>query len=82
MGAAGGKVDAWVFMAGIVGGILGFAEIYPMIYDFAWSGDLGSLTLPDWLGISPRLVAVGVVVIAVGLFSLAAIVEKKFGRTA
>src|SRR3990167_5007991 len=39
VGAASGKLDALVFMIGIVIGILGFAEICPAIYDFVWSGD-------------------------------------------
>lgn len=78
MGAASGRLDAGVFMVGLVLGIWGFAEVYPAIYDFAWSGDLGILTLPGLLGLPSWIVAILVAGMALGLFSLAAIAEKKF----
>lgn len=65
-------------MVGLVLGIFAFAEIYPAIYEFAWSGDRGALTLPDLLGLSSWVVAVFALGVAVGLFWLAAIAEKKF----
>ncbi len=79
MGAAGGRLDGLVFMVGIIVGILGFAEIYPAIVDFAWSGGRGTETLPELLGLSPWVVAVPVAAMALALFWLAGVTEKKFG---
>lgn len=79
MGAAGGRLDGLVFMVGIIVGILGFAEIYPAIVDFAWSGARGTETLPELLGASPSVVAVLIAAMALALFWLAGAAEKKFG---
>lgn len=79
MGAASGKLDALVFMVGILLGIVGFAEIYPAIYNFAWSGAMGRVTLPGLLGLSALAVAALVLVLALVLFWLASVLEKRFG---
>ena len=81
MGAASGKLDAWVFMIGIIVGILGFAEIYPAIYDFAWSGDMGIQTLPGLFGLSSWVIAILIAGMALGLFWLAGAAERKFGHS-
>ena len=80
VGAASGKLDALVFMIGIILGILGFAEIYPVIYDFAWSGGMGHETLPGLFGLPSWVVAMLIAGMALGLFWLAAVAERKFGR--
>ncbi len=79
MGTAGGRLDGLVFMIGIVVGILGFAEIYPAIVGFAWSGNRGTETLPELLGSSPWVVAVLIAAMALALFWLAGVAERKFG---
>ena len=81
MGAASGKLDALVFMIGIIVGILGFAEIYPAIYDFAWSGNMGTETLPGLSGLPSWVVAILIAGMALSLFWLAAIAERKFGHS-
>ncbi len=65
-------------MVGLIIGIFGFSEIYPVIYDFAWSGDLGTQTLPGLFGLPSWIVAIGVTGMALGLFWLAEIAERKF----
>lgn len=79
MGAASGKLDALLFMAGLVLGIWGFAEVYTTLYDFAWSGGIGVVTLPGLFGLPAWVVAVAVVVLALALFRLAGMLEQKFG---
>jgi len=81
VGAASGKVDALFFMGGLILGVLGFAEIYPAIYDFAWSGGVGAQTLPGFFGLPSWAVAAGVIGMAAGLFRLAAVLELKFDRS-
>lgn len=65
-------------MGGLILGVLGFAEIYPAIYDFAWSGEMGVQTLPGLFGLPSWVVAVLVVGMALGLFWLAGLAERKF----
>lgn len=81
MGTASGKLDAPVFMGGLVLGILGFAEIYPVISKFAWSGALESQTLLDLFGLPSWLVGLGVAGMALGLFWLSALIERNFGSS-
>ncbi len=81
MGAASGRLDAGIFMVGLVLGIFAFAEIYPAIYEFAWSGDMGALTLPDLFGLPSYAVAIGAAAMALVLFRLAAVAERRFRRS-
>ena len=81
MGTASGKLDAPVFMVGLVLGVLGFAEIYPVISTFAWSGALESQTLLELFGLPSWLVALLVAGMAVSLFWLSAVLERKFSHS-
>jgi hypothetical protein len=81
VGAASGKLDALVFVVGLSVGIWAFAEIYEIIYDFAWSGPLGIQTLPGFLRLPWWLVATLVVLMALGLFWLASVLERKHWRS-
>ena len=81
MGTASGKLDAPVFMVGLLLGILGFAELYPAISTFAWSGALEAQTLLDLFGLPSWVIALAVVGMAVGLFWLSALLERKFSRS-
>lgn len=80
MGAASGRLDAILFMTGLVLGIWAFAEVYPDIASFAWSGGIGARTLADLSGLSVWAVAAAVVIMAAFLFWLAALAEKTLGR--
>jgi hypothetical protein len=47
--------------------------------NFAESGNLGERTLSDWLGLRPGVVAFLVILMALGMFYGAELLEKKFG---
>ena len=81
MGTASGKLDAPVFMVGLLLGILGFAEIYPVISTFAWSGALEAQTLLELLGLPSWVVALAVAGMALGLFRLSAVLERRFSHS-
>ncbi|MGH7411606.1 MAG: hypothetical protein ACREJ6_11195 [Candidatus Methylomirabilis sp.] len=68
-------------MVGLVLGVLGFAEIYPVISTFAWSGALESQTLLELFGLPSWLVALLVAGMALGLFWLSAVIERKFSHS-
>ena len=74
-------MDAPVFMVGLILGILGFAELYPVIAAFAWSGALESQTLLELFDLPSWLIALAVTGMALGLFRLSAVLEGKFGRS-
>jgi hypothetical protein len=80
VGAASGRLDALVFMGGVVAGVLVFAEAYPRLEAFVWSGGLGGVTLAEVLGVPFWALAVGVVMMALGAFWLVKTLEPARGR--
>ena len=80
MGAASGRLDALVFMGGVVAGVLVFAEAYPRLEAFVMSGGLGGVTLAELLGVPFWALAVGVVMMALGAFWLVRTLEPASGR--
>jgi hypothetical protein len=79
---ATGRIDAFVYAFGIFAGTLVYAEVYPAIKDFVNSNDMGQVTLPQVLHLPWGLVVFAVVLVAVGGFSAATLVERRFGDKA
>jgi hypothetical protein len=63
-----GKLDALFYILGIFGGIFLFGITVPGFAKFNVSGAFGSLTLPVWLNLNTGIVALTVVIMAVGAF--------------
>ena len=78
--AAIGKIDAFVFLGGIVLGIFAFAETFPLLKKFYMSNYLGQVKLSEVFGISQGILAFFVILAAIGMFWVAEIAEKKFPR--
>lgn len=72
------KLDAVAFLLGIGGGILAYAELYPRLHAFAVSGNMGTLTLPEFFHLRYGIVVFAVVIMALGAFAAATWAEKKF----
>ena len=77
MGAASGRVDALVFMGGLIAGIWVFAEVYTWLADFVWSSEIGGTTLADLLGIPFWVLAGLLVLMALGMFWLLKKLERR-----
>lgn len=77
--SATGKLDGMIYVAGAMFGMLIYGETYPLFSNFAESGYLGERTLSDWLGLRPGAVAFLVILMALGMFYGAELLEKKFG---
>lgn len=79
VGFVSGRIDALVFMGGMVLGILGFAAVYDtaIIQTILHSAEISAKTLPQWLGVSPWWVLFGMIFVAVGGFSLGRMLEQK-----
>ena len=75
---ATGRVDGMVYAVGIGAGTLAYAEVYPWLKDFVNSNAMGQVTLPEVLHLPWGLVVLAVVVIAVGGFSGATLIERRF----
>jgi hypothetical protein len=76
---ATGRVDGLVYAVGIGAGTIAYAEVYPAIKDFVNSGAMGQVTLPEVLNLPWGVVVFVVVIVAVVGFSVATLVERRFG---
>lgn len=75
-----GKIDAFVFLFGGMAGAFLFAETYPFIQTLAMGSYRGPVKVDEWLGVSPGMFTLLLIVVAVALFWLADIAEKKFAK--
>ena len=75
------KEDAFFYLLGILFGSFLFAESYPYLQDFMYSGFLGKrYTLDQLLHLPTKLVGFLILLIAIGAFFAAEWAEKKFGK--
>ncbi len=75
--AATGKLDALVYLGGIVFGILIFSEFEPLFHTLRMAGSMGVKFVWEWMGVGPGVVVLMAVVMAVGAFTWGTSVEKK-----
>ncbi|MBI4963389.1 MAG: YeeE/YedE family protein [Desulfomonile tiedjei] len=76
VGVVSGKVDAVVFLAGMISGIWIFAAGFPVWGGFYKSSDLGRITLAQAFGVPVEWMVAAVVVMALAAFWLAGLAEK------
>lgn len=78
-GLATGRLDAGVFIVGMMAGIAAFSETFDAIFaGWAESTALGALTLPKAAGLPYGVVVLAVLAAAAGAFALAERVETAF----
>lgn len=75
-----GKIDALLFLLGGMTGAFLFAETYPMIETLAMENYKGAMRIDEWMGVSPGVFTLILIIAAVVLFWLAELAEKKFSR--
>lgn len=68
VGVASGRGDAALFLGGAAIGSVAYAWAFPALADFAGSGACGVSTLPEAFGMSTGLIALLVVLMAIGAF--------------
>ncbi len=76
-GVAIGKIDAIVFVVGLLIGVFIFSELYPLFEGIYNGANKGDATIYDMLGMSRNVFGFLLIVAAVGMFYGAAFVEKK-----
>jgi len=72
-----GRIDAMVYLGGIMFGILVFGEVFPLVSTFYVSTPMGQITLPQITGLPYGLMVFLVVFMALGGFVGAEWIEKK-----
>ena len=75
-----GKIDAFMFLFGGLAGAFLFAETYPLIEPLAISGFKGPVKVDEWLGVSPGVFTLLLIVAAVAMFWVAEKAERQFAR--
>jgi uncharacterized protein len=75
-----GKIDALVFIGGLVIGIFIFAEGYPLWEDMYYANFMGIPKISEIAGLSDGLMALIIVLIAFAMFYVGEWAEKKFPR--
>ena len=75
-----GKIDAMIFMSGGLVGAFLFAETFPLIQSVANDNFKGPMRIDEWLGVSPGVFTLLLILAAVALFWIAELAEKKFSR--
>ena len=75
--AAIGKIDAIVFIVGILIGIFIFSEMFPLFEDFYNSSYLGHITLMEKFDIDPYWFLVIFALITISIFYITSLLRKK-----
>jgi uncharacterized protein len=76
-GAAIGKIDAMLFTVGMFIGIFLFSEAFPFFEKIYYGGPMGNSLVNEVLGISQGMFALILIIVAIGAFIVATIVEKR-----
>ncbi|MFA9391476.1 MAG: YeeE/YedE thiosulfate transporter family protein [Prolixibacteraceae bacterium] len=75
-----GKLDALAFIGGLVIGVLIFTEGYPLWESTYKANNMGTPTMHEILNIPRGLFALGLIIVAFGMFWIGEWAEKKFPR--
>jgi hypothetical protein len=75
---ATGKLDALLFVGGVMAGVFAIGEAFPLVKTFYESGNFGRLTLPQVLHLPYGVVVFLVVLMALGGFAAAEWAERRF----
>ena len=77
--AVTGRIDGMVYLVGMIAGLLGFAEVYPYVQNYAHMTPMGQITLAKLFNLPYGLLVFAVVLMALGAFMAAEWAEKKVG---
>lgn len=82
MAVVTGKIDALLYLLGVMAGIFAFGEIFPWIEGFFYARPMGGVTIPELFHLPYGLLVFLVVLMAVGGFVGAEVVERKLAKKA
>jgi rhodanese-related sulfurtransferase len=76
-GLSVGRLDALAFTVGSVIGVFGFGEAFSRVRELYLAGSMGDLTVPAAFGVSPGLVLVVTIVVALMAFAVTGRIERR-----
>ena len=74
-----GRIDGMVYIAGMIAGLVGFAELYPHIQNFVNMTPMGQITLARLFNLPYGLLVFAIVLMALSAFMAGEWAEKRFG---
>jgi rhodanese-related sulfurtransferase/uncharacterized membrane protein YedE/YeeE len=74
--AVTGSIDGMVYVAGMIGGLVGFAEVYPYVQSYVQITPMGQITLARLFNLPYGLLVFAVVLMALAAFAAAEWAEK------
>jgi hypothetical protein len=74
------KIDGMAFLGGALLGVYAFGETVASYEPFFLSSYLGRFTLDEWLGVSTGTAVLLVVALALAMFWVAELLERRFGK--
>jgi hypothetical protein len=77
---ATGKVDGMVYAGGLLAGMFVYAELSPVLSPFVNSTSMGQITIPQYFDLPILGVSSAIIVMALGGFYGATVLERKFGN--
>jgi hypothetical protein len=72
-----GKLDALIYTAGLILGIFVFTWVFPLLENIYNGSSLGNVKISDLIGISDNLFVFLMVIIALAIFFVATIIQRK-----
>ena len=72
-----GKLDAWIYVVGIMIGVFLFSELYPLFEPIYNGYNFGNITLMDTFGWSPYWIILIFSIIAIIAFAVSDVVRKR-----
>ncbi len=75
-----GRIDAMVYALGGFLGIFVFGELYPMMKDFLNAGNMGVISIPQWLEVNYGFVVFAMILIAIAGFTVVEWTENYFAK--
>ena len=75
-----GRIDAIVFLIGVMAGIFFFGEVFPLLSGFFYSTNMGVITLPELINLPHGMIVFFIVLMAIGAFAASEWAEKIFGN--
>jgi hypothetical protein len=80
VGASTGRIDAFIYIAGALSGMIVFGEVFPFIEKLYYSGDMGYINLPEYFSLPTGVIGLLSIIMAIGMFLGAEWLEKKFRK--
>jgi hypothetical protein len=77
LSAAIGKLDGWIFIGSTILGILLFTILFPLVEPIYNAGNIGAVTITEFLNVSAYVYAFSLSLIVIALFYVATLIRRR-----